>query len=85
MASQDWLIPVVVGVVFIILGLGSVIWGRREEKKYYDALATRTDLREFMAHWPDRPEPGALKAGGWIAVAVGVVIAIVGGILGATG
>lgn len=85
MASQEWLIPVVVGVVFIILGLGSVVWGRREEKRYYDALATRTDLREFMAHWPGRPEPGALKAGGWIAVAVGAVIAIVGGILGVVG
>lgn len=83
MASQGWLIPVVVGGVFIILGLGVVIWGKREEKEYYDALVTRRDLREFFDRWPFRPEPGALKIGGWIAVAVGLVIAIVGGIFGA--
>ena len=82
MAFQDWLIPLVVGGVFIILGLSLVIWGRREEKRYYDSLTTRTDLREFIAHWPGRPQPGALKVGGWIAMAVGLVIAVTGGILG---
>jgi len=82
MASQDWIYPVVVGGVFVILGLVSIIWGRREEKRYYESLATRNDLREFIAHWPGRPQPGALKAGGWIAVAAGLIIALVGGILG---
>lgn len=85
MASQGWLMPVVVGVVFVILGLGSVVWGRREEKRYYDSLTTRDDLREFLAHWPGRPEPGALKVGGWIAVVVGVAIAVVGGVLSLVG
>ena len=85
MASQGWLIPVVVGGVFVILGLGSVLWGKKEEKRYYDSLATRVDLREFVAHWPGRPEPGALKVGGWIAVAVGVVIAAIGGVLALVG
>ena len=81
MASQGWLIPVVVGGVFVILGLGSVLWGRREEKRYYESLSTRNDLREFLAHWPGRPESGALKVGGWIAVVVGVVIGVIGGVL----
>jgi len=85
MASQGWLIPAVVGGVFILLGLGSVLWGRREEKKYYDSLTTRDDLREFVAHWPGRPEPGALKVGGWLAVAVGVVIGVIGGVLALVG
>jgi len=82
MASQDWIIPVVVGGVFVVLGVVSILWGRREEKRYYESLTTRTDLREFIAHWPGRPQPGALKVGGWIAVAAGVIIALVGGILG---
>jgi len=82
MASQDWIMPLVVGGVFIALGVVSILWGRREEKKYYESLTTRTDLREFIAHWPGRPQPGALKVGGWIAVAAGVIIALVGGILG---
>lgn len=82
MASQGWLIPVVVGGVFIALGLLGLAWGRHEERRYYDALTAKADLREFFTRWPFRPEPGALKAGGWIAIAVGVVVAVVGGVLG---
>ncbi len=75
---SGWLITIVVGVVFILLGLGTVLWGRREERRYYDSLVTRTDLREFVDHWPRRPEPGASKIGGWIAVAVGLMLVLVG-------
>lgn len=79
---DGWVVPVIIGGVVIVLGLASLIWGKLEEKKYYDALVTREDLREFFSRWPMRPEPGALKLGGWIAIAVGAVIALVGGILG---
>ena len=79
---DGWVVPVIVGGVVIVLGLASLIWGKLEEKKYYDALVTREDLREFFSRWPGRPEPGALKLGGWIAIAVGAVIALIGGILG---
>ena len=82
MPYHGWLIPMVVGVVFVVLGLGAIIWGNREEKSYYDSLSTRTDLREFFSHWPKRPEPGALKIGGWIAIAVGLVMIIIGGVFG---
>ena len=82
MPYHGWLIPIVVGAVFIVLGLGAIIWGKREEKSYYDSLSTRADLREFFSHWPKRPEPGALKIGGWIAIAVGLVMIIIGGIFG---
>ena len=75
-----WLMAIVVGVVFIVLGLGMFIWGRREEKTYYDSLATRGDLREFFDRWPIRPQPGSLKIGGRIAIAVGLIMVIVGGI-----
>ena len=77
---SGWAVAIVVGAAFIVLGLGVVIWGKREEKSYYDSLTTRTDLREFVARWPKRPEPGALKIGGWIAVAVGLTMAIIGGV-----
>ncbi len=82
MVLQGWVVPVIIGGVFIILGLGALIWGKREEKSYYDVLTTREDLREFFSRWPGRPEPGALKAGGWIAIAVGVMIGLVGGLFG---
>ena len=79
MLQGDWVILLVVGGVFVILGLASIFWGKREEKSYFDTIATRTDdLREFMEHWPQRPQPGALKIGGWIAITIGVILLAVG-------
>ncbi len=82
MFYPDYFILMGVGGLFIIIGLAAIIWGKKEEKSYYDALAKRRgDAREFMEHWPPRLQPGALKVGGWIAVAIGVVMLITGGIL----
>lgn len=80
MPSQDYFILMGIGGLFVVIGLASFLWGKREEKGYYNALAKRPgDIREFVNHWPPRPQPGALKAGGWIAMAVGVVMLITGG------
>jgi len=81
MPRNDWLILIGIGGLFILLGIVSIIWGRREEKSYYDSLSSsrRPDVREFFEHRPRRPEPGALKIGGWIAIAVGVLMLALGG------
>ncbi len=81
MAFDYWGIPVVVGAVLCSIGIGLIVWGVKEADNYYDSLITRFDLREFFSRWPPRPEPGALKAGGWIAIAVGIVMAGIGGFL----
>ena len=81
MTQGDAIILMGLGGGFIVLGIIGIIWGRREEKGYFDALASRSDLREFMNHWPERPQPGALRTGGWIAIAVGAVMLIVRAIL----
>ena len=79
MPHVDYFILMGVGGLFIILGLAAIIWGKHEEKSYFDAIATRIgDLREFMEHWPPRPQPGALKIGGWIAIAVGLLLLVTG-------
>jgi len=79
MADGGYFMLVVVGGVFIVLGLVGILWGRHEEKSYFDSIAARPgDQREFMNHWPERPQPGALRVGGWIAIAAGVVMLIVG-------
>lgn len=80
MVYQDAFTLMGVGGVFIVLGIASVIWGIFEEKGYYKALASRRgDVREFLEHRPFRPQPAALKIGGWIAFAVGMVLLVVGG------
>ena len=79
MPHGDWFILIGMGVLFILLGLVAFIRGKREEKNYYNAIATRSDVREFFEHKPERPEPGALKIGGWIAMAVGLLMVVMGG------
>ena len=80
MLYRDCFILMVVGGLFLIIGLAAIVWGKREEKGYYSALSTRPgDTREFTEHWPSRQQPGALKLGGWIAIAIGVVMLVTGG------
>lgn len=80
MLNHDYFIMMGVGGVFLILGLGAIFWGKSEEKDYYDSLSTRTDVREYLEHSPQRPALGALKVGGWIAIAVGLLLIVMGGV-----
>jgi hypothetical protein len=80
MSWLDWYILVGLGGFFILLGILSILWGRSEEKSYYEAIAQRRDVREFLEHLPFRPEPHALKVGGRIAIAVGTACLIMGAI-----
>ncbi|MDV2990102.1 MAG: hypothetical protein P3T54_08140 [Dehalogenimonas sp.] len=66
------------GGFFILTGLVMLFIGSREEKGYYDALSGKRDLREFVTHNPERAEPGSVRTGGWIALAIGAVILIIG-------
>ena len=78
MPLQDYFIMMGLGGLFLILGLGAALWGKGEEKGYYDSLATRTDVREFLEHSPERPALGALQVGGWIAISIGLLLIIIG-------
>jgi multisubunit Na+/H+ antiporter MnhB subunit len=79
MSHGDCFILIGMGGLFILLGLAAFIWGKREEKSYYNSISTRHDVREFLEHEPARPEPGALKIGGWIAIAIGLLMLVMGG------
>jgi len=81
MPQHDCFVLMGIGGLFILLGLGAIIWDKSEEKSYYDSLSRRTDAREFLEHWPERPQFGALKIGGWIAIAIGAVMIVMGGAL----
>lgn len=79
MPQADIWIFVGLGGLFVLLGLVAILWGRGEEKSYYNAIANLRDVREYIDHTPERPEPGALKAGGVIAIVIGLVLAVMGG------
>jgi len=81
MFHQDYFMMLGLGGLFVILGIGAIIWGKIEEKDYYDSLSTRTDVREYLEHWPPRPGFGALQVGGWIAISIGLLMIVAGGVL----
>jgi len=81
MSSGETIILMGAGGGFILLGIIAILWGRYEEKRLFDALAEKPDLREFSLNHVDSPQPGALRIGGWIAVALGVLLLLVGIIL----
>jgi hypothetical protein len=70
-----------IGGFFLLLGIAAIIWDRREARGYYDNTSTHNDVREYLEHWPPRPALGALKIGGWIAIAIGLLLLIIGGAL----
>ncbi len=78
MLPRDYFIIIGIGALFILVGLIAIGWGRREESTYNNYLSRLDDAREFLTHWPERPAPQGLLAGGWISVAVGMILIIMG-------
>jgi hypothetical protein len=72
--SGQSIIVIVLGFLFLVVGLIMILSGFAEERGYYNALSRKRDLREFLTHNPERPEPGSLQLGGWIAISVGILI-----------
>jgi hypothetical protein len=77
MTFREIMITAIIGGVFIILGIIGFVFGRRESQKYYAQESMKVDVREFLYHFPWRPEPDALRVGGKIAIAVGIVSLLV--------
>ena len=70
-----------IGAFFIAIGLAALGWDRMEKKAYDDYLSKLEDAREFLTHWPERPQFQGLPTGGWIAVTVGTLLIITGVVL----
>jgi hypothetical protein len=79
MSHTAWVF--LIGGFFILLGVGFLLWGRKEARDLEEGLASLHDLREFIEHTPERPEPGALTTGGIIGLALGAGMVIAGFIL----
>ncbi len=68
------------GGFFLILALIAFLSARGEERGLNYGLSQRRDLREFLTRWPLHVEPGALRAGGWICLAIGLLLIMLGGL-----
>ena len=81
MSPAETIILMAAGGGFILLGVISMLWGRYEEKRLFEALSEKRDLREFSLKHVETPQPGALRIVGWIAIALGALLLLVGIIL----
>ena len=81
MSAGDTIILMSAGGGFILLGIIGILWGRYEEKRLFNGLAEKPDLREFSLKHVESPQPGALRIGGWIAIALGALLLLIGVIL----
>jgi len=72
MPPADWIMLVSLGGFFLVLGIALVGKGRSEDKDYYD-LSSGMDVRGYVEHEP-HPGSESLKVGGWIAIAIGLLM-----------
>jgi hypothetical protein len=78
-SERDLTIMIIIGGAFLLLGIIGILWGRKEEGAYYSSISEHVDVREYVDRNPLRPEPIALKIGGRICIAIGIVVLLVSG------
>ena len=79
MAQEELNFLLIMGGVFVVLGIITYLWGNREDSIYYDSLSTKHDMREFLDKSPRRPEFDALRIGGRLAVVIGIILLLFAG------
>jgi hypothetical protein len=77
MTYHDLTIMLIIGGIFLVLGILGLIWGRKEEGAYYGSISEHIDVREFLDRAPGRPEPDALRIGGKICLILAIVLFLV--------
>ena len=75
----------IIGGVFILIGIVLYLWDRHESLAYHDQLMQRHDMREFLTNWPPRWWLKAFYLGGSISLAIGIVLLGLGLIFHFTG
>ena len=79
MPHLDYYIPMGIGGLFIIVGVATMFWARRGEKKYYDSLSAKSDVKGHLEHWSERPGHGAFKMGSLVSIIIGSILLALGG------
>jgi hypothetical protein len=74
MSFPESSIMLIMGIVFIGVGIGVYFGNKRAEQSYDDSLMERTDMREFLETTPERSGYGSFRIGGIICIVVGAVL-----------
>lgn len=77
---NNWLMMLMVGGVFILLGLAGLLWGKREASEDYQMISDRadvdTDARQLLEDWRSKSGSGALKMGGLLTIIIGLFLLV---------
>ena len=78
MFFTDYGAMMIIGCVFLIIGLSVLFLGRREDKEYTDTISSHVDVRKYLEHTTDTNQSWGLKVGGVIALVIGLVLLVMG-------
>lgn len=82
MLEGNYQVTLILGGVFVLLGIIFIFWNRREKNRYYNSiLLTRRDIKETITREHERFWLQAWRIGGWISLTVGIVLLIIGVVL----
>jgi hypothetical protein len=82
MLEGSYQVTLILGGVFVLLGIIFVLWNRSEKNRYYNSiLLTRRDIKETITREHERFWLQAWRIGGWISLTVGIVLLIIGVVL----
>jgi hypothetical protein len=73
---EEFWVLIIIGAVFLLIGIGILILSRREDKEYTDAISSHVDVRRYIEHTSDSHQSFGLKVGGIIAVVIGLILLI---------
>ena len=78
MFSTEYVPLMIIGAVFLIVGIIVIVIGIKEEKDYCSAISNKADVRKYLEHRSDRIQAWGFKVGGITADIIGVVLMIMG-------
>jgi hypothetical protein len=76
MFLTDYIPLMIIGAVFLIIGILLLFLGVREEKDYYQTISNRIDVRKYLERKSDSIQSWGLKVGGIMAVVIGLVLLV---------
>jgi len=79
MLHRDFFIMMAMGGVFLVLGIASFVRGKSSEKHHYEP-SPGTDAKGYLESDVE-PRSESFKVGGWISIAVGLLLLVMGGVL----
>lgn len=78
MSLTEYVPLMIIGAVFLLVGIILLILGNREEKDYCRTVSNQTDVRKYLEYRTDSIQAWGFKVGGIIAVVIGLFLLVMG-------